>query len=84
MAARPDDEPTHREADCYPAGRSDDELQACLPDREGAGDHSGDGDSVSDDARSVVDEALALQDRDYAAGHAEALGDRGGGDGVCG
>src|SRR5215204_3842045 len=84
MASRPDDEPTDREADSDPACPADDELQACIPYREGARDHRGDRDAVSYDARSVVDEALAFQDGNYAAGHPEALGDRGGGDGVGG
>ena len=74
----------NREADGDPARRADDELQSCLPDREGTRDHSGDRDAVSHDARSVVDEALAFQDRNDAAGYAEALGYRGSGDGVGG
>ena len=84
MAAGPDDEPADREADGDPANGPDDELQAGLPDREHPCNHGGDGDAVGDDARRVVDQALALQDRDNAAGDAEALGDRGRGDGVGG
>src|SRR5687768_10427018 len=75
-AATPPAAPT---TNCNPASQTEK-----APVTKGAGDNSGDRDAVSDYTRGVVDEALAFQDRNDAAGHAEALGDRGGGDGVGG
>src|SRR5439155_22614518 len=59
-----------------PTGRSPDEAQPGVPDREAAGDDGDDRDPVEDERRSVVDEALALGDRDDPPRAAEAPRDR--------
>jgi hypothetical protein len=55
-----------------------------LPQRERARHHRAYGDSVGDDACGVVNQALPLKDRNYAAWEAEALGDSGSSDSVRG
>jgi hypothetical protein len=75
VAARPDDEPSDSEPHHHPSDGPDDELQACLPQREPARRHRGHGYPVGDYSRGVVDKALPFKDRNYAARDAEALGD---------
>ena len=55
-----------RQADDQAADAAGDELEARLPEREGAGDHGGDGEAVEDQRGPVVGEVLALDDRDQA------------------
>ena len=55
-----------------PPKTDDDERHARVERRERAEDDGRDGDAVEDEGRGVVDQALALQDRDDPAGHAQA------------
>ena len=84
MPARPEDEPPEREPHGHPADGAYDELQVCLPQRERPRRYGSHAYPVGDDASCVVDEALAFEDRHYAPGYAEALGDRSRSYGVCG
>jgi hypothetical protein len=79
-----DDDPPHRQADGDAPDGHHHELQARPPDGKGGpGRHAG-RDPVSHDARRVVDEALALEQRDDPARHPEPLRDGGRGYGVGG
>ena len=68
---------THPKTHGYASDGAYDELQASLPHRERPGHHSSNRYPVGHDPGCVVQEALAFQDRHYAAGEAEALGHRG-------
>ena len=72
----------HREPDRDARDRVQDQPPAGLPEREGPGRHRDDGDAVEHERGRVVDEALALDDRDDAPRRAQPPGDRGGGNRV--
>jgi hypothetical protein len=84
VTARPEDGPPDRQPYGNPTGRTQDELQACLPEVERTRRHGEHGYSVGDDTRGVVNEALSFKDRDYTPRYAETLGDGGRGYGVRG
>ena len=72
----------HGEPDRKAAHRQDPEIQRHGPDRERAGRDGAQGELERDEARRVVHQALAVQDRGHARGHPQALGHRADGDGV--
>ena len=59
-----------------PPEHVDDEAPGRVPEREGAGQHRGDGEAVGDERGRVVDQALALDQRDEPARQPEPRGDR--------
>ena len=66
------DDPADGQADQHAGDRAEHELEPGLQQREAAADGGRDRDAVGDERRAVVDEALALDDRDDAARHAPA------------
>ena len=73
------DQVADHEADADAAEHDEHEVPARVEEREGAGDHRGDGEAVGDERGAVVDQALALDQRDQARRQPEPLGDRAGG-----
>ena len=81
-AANPRDHCSEGDADADAADDRDDEVEARVDDAEAAGDDSGNRELVGDEGGAVVDQALALDDRDDAPGNAKAPSDRRRGDGI--
>ena len=69
-------DPADGEADRHAAEDVEHERHSRLPERERAADRCDDRDAVRDERGPVVDEALALDDRDDPPRHAEAMHDR--------
>ena len=70
------DRAAEHETDRDPAEHGPDEVARRVQERERARDHGHGREPEEDERGSVVDEALALDDRDRAARNAEAAGDR--------
>ncbi len=77
-------EPAEREAERGAARADEEEVVRGVAERERARHRGRHGGAVEHERGAVVDEALALDERHDALGHAKAAEDRGGGDGVGG
>jgi hypothetical protein len=82
--AAPDlsDQPAHAQADDHAARAGDQELERRPGGGEGAGHHRRHADAVRHQRCGVVDQSLALEQRDHVARRAQAAEDRDGGHGV--
>ncbi len=78
------DDPTDCEPDRDPAGGGQHEVQARVREREASADDRGDGDAEGDQRGCVVEQALALDDADLAAGRVEPAHDHRAGERVGG
>ena len=83
-AAHGGDDRADADADRDPADRADDELAARLQQAEAAGDDGRHRELVGDEGGAVVDQALALDDRDDPVRDAQLAADRGRRDGIGG
>ena len=70
------DDPADGEADGDAGNDAVDELEPCVPDGEAAAHDGDDRESIGDQCGSVVDEALAFDDRDQPARNPEPARDR--------
>ena len=73
--AHPGDDEADREPDRHADDRVEHEAPAGLGQREAAADHGGDGELVGDERGRVVEQRLALDDRQIAPRRAHARGD---------
>ncbi len=78
------DHPSQRQADADAADHRPDERQGRAGHADRAGDDGQHGELVEHQRRPVVDQSLALDDRDDPARNTEPLGDRGGGQRIGG